>query len=261
MSEHIELEDLAMYALQSLPTAEAAEVRDHLQTCQQCALELATVSGDLVFYGASAPEYAVPQGARERFLHAIATGPTVVPAQDPIATPKRGKLLTMAPWLGWAVAAALALFAVNLYQQSTGLRESLATEISERARLAEDAARAHLVADTLTDAHAMRVTLTVPAVKKAPSARATYVQEKGTLLFAASNLAPLKAGKVYELWLLPADNSAPVPAGTFSPDEQGEANLILPKVERAVAAKAFGVTIENQGGAETPTMPIVLAGS
>jgi hypothetical protein len=28
-----------------------------------------------------------------------------------------------------------------------------------------------------------------------------------------------------------------------------------------VMAKAFGVTIENAGGAETPTMPIVLSGA
>ena len=58
-----------------------------------------------------------------------------------------------------------------------------------------------------------------------------------------------------------ADGSKPVPAGTFAPDARGEAELVLPKVERPVAAKAFGVTIENEGGSETPTMPIVLAGS
>jgi anti-sigma-K factor RskA len=256
MSQHVELEELAMYALESLPMVESFEIRDHLKGCSQCMDEFRAVGGDLAMYGFSAPEYSVPTGSRERFLQEIAAGPRRVPAIVP-----RKKPAAVVPWLGWAVAAALALFAVNLYQQTHGLRESLTAEIASHARMAEDAARAHLVADTLTDAHAMRVTLSEPALRKTPSARATYLQAKGTLLFAASNLQPLKAGKVYELWLLPADNSKPVPAGTFSPNAQGEAELVLPKVERPVAAKAFGVTIENEGGSESPTMPIVLAGS
>ena len=84
---------------------------------------------------------------------------------------------------------------------------------------------------------------------------------KGTLVFLASNLDPLQALKTYELWVIPADGSAPVPAGTFHPDDQGNASVIMPTLPRGVAAKAFGVTIEPDGGSQTPTLPIVLAGS
>ena len=53
---------------------------------------------------------------------------------------------------------------------------------------------------------------------------------------------------------------APVPAGTFQPDQTGYASVVLPTLPPGIAAKAFGVTIENAGGATSPTLPIILAG-
>jgi anti-sigma-K factor RskA len=35
----------------------------------------------------------------------------------------------------------------------------------------------------------------------------------------------------------------------------------MPDLPRGVAAKAFGVTIEPDGGSESPTPPIILSGS
>jgi anti-sigma-K factor RskA len=53
---------------------------------------------------------------------------------------------------------------------------------------------------------------------------------------------------------------APMPVGTFKPNERGQVTMhhdMPPGTE----AKAFGVTIENEGGATTPTMPIILSGN
>jgi anti-sigma-K factor RskA len=74
-------------------------------------------------------------------------------------------------------------------------------------------------------------------------------------------MLPLQPYKTYELWLIPADGRDPIPAGTFKPDDHGNASLMLPELPRGVTAKAFGVTIEDDGGAQTPTMPIILAGA
>ena len=77
-------------------------------------------------------------------------------------------------------------------------------------------------------------------------------------------LAPtftLPIAKVYELWIIPADGTAPVPAGTFRPDARGYASVVMPQIPKGVAAKAFGVTMEAEGGATTPTMPILLVGA
>jgi anti-sigma-K factor RskA len=34
----------------------------------------------------------------------------------------------------------------------------------------------------------------------------------------------------------------------------------MPELPKGVAAKGFGVTVEDEGGSKTPTAPIVLAG-
>ena len=109
----------------------------------------------------------------------------------------------------------------------------------------------------------MRVTLTTKGAPPAlPQGKATYVANKGSLIFLASNLEPLQPAKTYELWLIPAAaGQNPIPAGTFHPDEHGNASVILPPLPKGVEAKAFGVTIEDEGGAATPTLPIILVGA
>jgi len=58
-----------------------------------------------------------------------------------------------------------------------------------------------------------------------------------------------------------APEQVTVPAGTFRPDQRGDASVIMPILPKGVDAKAFGVTIEDDGGSQTPTMPIIIAGN
>jgi anti-sigma-K factor RskA len=94
-----------------------------------------------------------------------------------------------------------------------------------------------------------------------PEGRASYMQKTGTLVFTAQHLQALPPQKTYQLWLIPANGSAPMPFGTFKPDEHGTASLIMPNMEKDVTAKTFAVTIEAEGGSQTPTMPIIMAGA
>jgi anti-sigma-K factor RskA len=75
----------------------------------------------------------------------------------------------------------------------------------------------------------------------------------------ASNLPAAPAKKAYELWLVPKEG-APVPAGTFWPDAGGNATLMQTSMPSGMQPKAFAVTIEDQQGSTTPTMPMVLVG-
>jgi anti-sigma-K factor RskA len=146
-----------------------------------------------------------------------------------------------------------------VYKDRDALRGTLSAQAGEVARLTADAAQAHQLMDALTDPKAVRVTLTAKPTPHVPIGRATYNADKGSLIFLASNLDPLQAEKVYELWLIPTEG-APIPAGTFHPDDQGNASVIMPELPKGVAAKGFGITIEDEGGSKTPTLPIVLAG-
>jgi hypothetical protein len=34
----------------------------------------------------------------------------------------------------------------------------------------------------------------------------------------------------------------------------------MPSLPKGIAARGFGVTVENEGGSKTPTLPVILSG-
>jgi anti-sigma-K factor RskA len=63
------------------------------------------------------------------------------------------------------------------------------------------------------------------------------------------------AGKVYQMWLIPKDGSAPVSQGLMDAEA-----LSKPAVVKGIhSAAALGITVEPVGGSKTPTTPPVAA--
>jgi anti-sigma-K factor RskA len=257
---HNTQEELASYAMQNLPVEESASIRAHLQTCAECRTELAQVCGDLALLGLAVEQQPLPDGARDRFLQRIASSPVAKPAE---VTPIDGKAKRRGAgfWVPWMTAAAMAIVAVSLGVQNKALNDELNDESNLVKNLAAQASKAQQVLEVLTAPSAQRVTLTEGKAPAQPSARATYLPDRGALILLATNLKPLPEGKAYELWVIPANGKAPVPAGVFHPDSLGTATLVLPPLPAGIAAKAFGVTIEKASGADSPTMPIILSGA
>jgi Anti-sigma-K factor rskA len=293
MSEQgrITSEDLALFAMQLLSKEETAEVAAYLAQSAEARQELAEVQGDLALYAHTVDVHSPPAQTRERLMKQVAREKKAAPIDRPAARetravettvrpgsiftesgavvpsylteelpPKRGFARRVLPWVGWALAAGLAVTAGDLYYQRETLRGAMTAQGSQIDHLTADAAAARQVLDTMNDSSAMRVTLTKGTAAPVPQGKATYVASKGMLIFLASNLEPLQPGKTYELWLIPAVGEKPIPAGMFRPDGRGNASVIMPPLPKGIAAKAFGVTVEDEGGATTPTMPIVLAG-
>jgi len=280
---HADPDDLVLYAMQLLPSDDAAAITRHLDRCAECRDELARIHDDLAVYASTVDLKSPSAAARQRLIRQVAREKKIVAAAQsqpephpPIAAfgrsgsvfaeeippPRRSAGRSFLVWSGWGIAAGLAVALGFLYGDRSTLRETLASQSSQILRLNAQAASAHQLMDALTDPKAVRVTLTaLPQPKAQPAGGVTYNPEKGTLIFLASNLDPLQPLKTYELWVIPADGSAPVPAGTFHPDDQGNASVIMPSLPRGVTAKAFGVTIEPVGGSQTPTLPIVLSGA
>jgi hypothetical protein len=169
-------------------------------------------------------------------------------------------------WAGWSIAAGLAVVAGLQVDQRKMVQQDLAVATAQLSQSTAQIQHAKQVVDTLRDSGAMNVALHVPlnkgAVPKAdPEGHATYQQSSGSLVFVADHLDPLQPSKTYELWLLPSvAGQAPIPAGLFKPDINGNATVVMPPLPKGVSAKGFGVTVENEGGSTTPTAPIVLAG-
>jgi len=166
-------------------------------------------------------------------------------------------------WAGWILASALAGLSGLFYTSYRRVQENLTNVTGEMQRLTGRAAQSHHLMDALTDPQATRAMLAprglARATRKGPTATITYEASKGSLVFLGTNLDPVQLYKTYELWVLPADGSTPIPAGTFHPDEHGNASVIMPVIRTGVRAKAFEVTLEDKGGADKPTPPIILS--
>ena len=261
--QHISEEDLALYAMQALPAQESAAAEAHLASCADCRTHLAEAFGDLALVALSVEQQPLPSGARERFLDRIGSrGPAFIP--EPVAPPivmqprKRGIFPVLVPW---AAVAALVAVAAYLGNQNQKLRETVNEDRGQIVQLATSASRAQQLMDVLTAHNAQRVTLTESKSAAAPIAHTSYLPDRGELIFVADNLKPIPITKAYELWVIPANGGAPIPAGTFRPSANGSASIILPPLPTGIPAKAFGVTIEKAEGSTAPTLPIILSGS
>ncbi|MGH9556010.1 MAG: anti-sigma factor [Terriglobales bacterium] len=257
MTEHEKFaENLALYALRTLEGEEQAAMERHLEECAACRAELQELQGDMALLALTAAGPAPPQRAKKRLMEAIALEPRAT-RQVESRTPRR-LWWTFVP----AFAAALvAVFAFAIWQENLALQGEVALLQQKVQRNEALMERFRSVAEVLTAPDAAHFTLVSAPTRPVPQGRAIYLQKRGGLVFVASNLNPVPAGKTYELWLLPAPaGAAPVPAGLFKPDARGSATLLTPPLPAGLEAKGFAVTIENEGGSQTPTMPIVMAG-
>lgn len=282
--KHIDPDDLALYAMNLLPPDEAEEMALNLQHSVEARRVLAELRGDLSVLALSVEASAPSPAVRDRLMKQVEREKKAVPVPAPVAvnpdalvsrTPilleepePRSLASRTLPWLGWAVAAGLLFEVGSLHQQRQRLEQasedSRAQVLSAESRAAQaqsSAAVAASVLSTLQDPTAVQVALTTSGLKPPPQGRVIYVADKGSLVFLASNLDPVKPEKAYELWVIPADGSAPVPAGTFTPDASGFASVVMPTLPQGVKAKAFGLTIEAAGGSAVPTSPIMLHGA
>lgn len=263
---HIPREELALYAMQALDREECVRIDAHLAQCAECRAELAEARGELALLAMSVEAQPLPAGAKQRFMDRVAAAAesekaSAVRPRAVVQMPQPPRRSAVAVWLPWAAAAALLVVAFALDARVRDLDRQVARQEHAAQAQADANAQAQRVLDLLSARNAQHVVLTAANVRPVPSARAVYLAAQGSLILEASNLAPVPQDKTYELWIIPANGKAPVPAGLFRPDATGSASLVLPKLPKGVEAKAFGVTVENASGSATPTLPIVLSGA
>ena len=249
-------EDLALYALGVLDPAACATLKKHMEECAACRRELAELRGSAALLALSAGGPAPPQRSRERLLSAIAKEPAVTNARiGPVAR----------PWWSWltiAVAAILLVVAAIGWRNYLQLKNDNENLIAKLNQAEKQAAEARGFLEMLRAHDAKSFTLVSSQDHHEPIIRTIYQPRTGRMLMMAHNLAALPAKKVYQLWLVPMKGE-PMSAGVFWPDASGSA-LMEPstkKMPAGIEAKAFAVTIEDEGGSATPTMPIILQGA
>jgi hypothetical protein len=269
MSEHEQFaDDLALYALNALEGDERAALEKHLVTCNSCRLELEQLRGDGALLALATTGPKPPARARQRLLDAVAkeAAASSDPPRRSLEIPrKEGWPIAEAKphwwgWLGWAATVAVIVFAASLWKENVGLKQSLASASDVVARNTRELEDLRRIAAPIIEPEAQRVTLVSIKTPVQPQGKAFYLHNRSSLVFVANNMPVLPPQKAYELWLIPAQG-APIPAGVFKPDAHGSATLVNPPLPTGTEAKAFAITVENEGGSATPTMPIVMMGT
>lgn len=254
-------DDLALLALGSLQGDERIALEKHLDECASCRLELDQLRGDMALMALSASGPRPPARARQRLMDAIAREPRSAAKVIPAARPSWWRAATL------FVAGASALVILLLVRQDTILihqAQSLAQQVaglqSDSLTRQSELENAREIVSTLTSPDAQRVTLVAAKTPPRPLGKAIYVRSRSSLIFLASNLPPLPAEKIYELWLIP-EAGAPIAAGLFKPDSHGSATVVNPPLPAGLEAKTFVVTLEPESGShDAPRGSAVISG-
>ena len=266
-SVHIPEEDLIQYALGTLKETQLSNLTAHISLCNTCRDELAKITVELAAYAAVQPLSELPAGARDRFVQRLADD--LSGAAKFIQKRQKSRIYVIGKsfqhWmdtrmplkiLSGALAAALIFFVYDDVMHIHQIRQLL----PEMKRFESDTAQLQELRSFLQGSHVQQVSLhEKPSLTKAPEGHAFYSATSGKLVFTASNMPAPPQGKAYELWVLPV-KGAPVPAGMFTPDLQGNAAVIFPEIPSNVQAGGFGVTVEDAAGSPAPTSAIVLSG-
>ena len=260
MSVHEQFaEDLALYALGALDDAERHALEKHLEGCSSCRRELDLLRGDLSLLALTTAGPKPPARARQRLMSAIAAEPRITVAGTAAASVRRQR--SWWPALGWVAVAALVFVCIGLMRQNSTLQRDLTSLRAQFTDQGNKLDQANEVVATLLDPDAKKIELVAAGNKPQPRGKAIYQRRNRNLIFFASNLPPLPAEKIYELWLFPANGGAPIAAGLFKPDARGSATVVNPPLPEGVEAKNFAVTLEPESGShESPRGTPVIVG-
>ncbi len=265
---HIEEEELIQYALGNLPDARLFQMTAHISMCRECRDEVDRMRIALGAYGAGTQSASdLPEGAKGRFMSRVQNDsarldtPPLVKKMPGISFAQRFLSWSHSPLpyqiLSGALAAGMLFFAYDDAMHYHTMRQMIPVVSRFEAQMT----RLSDLEQFLQGSSVQEVSLhPKPEGQRTPEGHALYSSRQGKLVFTASNLAPVPDGKTYELWILPRNGGAPVPAGTFTPGPDGNAAVVYPQIPTGVEAAGFGVTLENAGGSKTPTLPILLSG-
>lgn len=260
---HDELVVLApAYVLGALEADERRTFESHLAHCEMCVSEvrsLRRVTDGLV---QSVPQVTPPAALRARVLNAV--GAHDMRAPEPSVRPK----WVLTNWLAYAASIAIAtaavLYAVNLRARVDNLEERLAAAQIRLAAADQAMVEARRVAFETQSAMAVLAAADLVGVdlQGAPAApqavgRALWSRQSG-MVFAANNLPPLPAGRIYQVWLVAG--GPPVSAGLVEPDENGRSVGIFRTPVDVTGPVTVAVTIEPAGGVPAPTGAFYLTG-
>lgn len=253
--------DAGAYVLGSLDPQERALFEAHLSTCDECAAEVRAFRRTATALARVIPQPAPGLDVRTRVLAGVGA-----PSQ---ATPTPRVVSGARQWLPLAALVVLTV-GMGVYAGWLQVRVTVLEERLEQVLLQATAAET-AVADArrvnaelqsamgvLAAPDLVRIDLAGQAPAPQATARALWSRARG-MVFTATNLPPLPAGQVYQVWVVPAAQP-PISAGLLVPDPAGAGQTYFNTPPDIPPPAALAVSIEPAGGVPAPTGAIYLVG-
>jgi hypothetical protein len=158
------------------------------------------------------------------------------------------------------VVLAFALLSALLYFTNLRLKNDLAAIRSSAQAQESQLQQSRTMVDLLKSSTAVRARLHAAEDAGRPEGEAIYDRAGGNLILLVSDLPTVSSEKTYQFWLL-QERGAPVSAGTFRPDDRGNAAVIQSSFRSGLEVNDFGISVEQRGGADAPTGAMILKGS
>jgi anti-sigma-K factor RskA len=268
-ADHDTLQELSgLYALGALTAGERSAFEAHLAGCDMCRAEVAALRSTAMALPHTVRQIEPPLALRERVMRAATGGDAR--AIELRAVPATGHKRPGGDWLlvaaSLVAAASLGAYSLQLRGRIADLDAQLQQAVTQatlaRQQIA-DARRTSLELQSqlgvLAAPDLVRVDLRGQPNAPAASARAFWSRARG-MVFTASNLPALPAGRVYQVWVLPA-SGPPVSVGLLQPDQAADRAVVFETSPDIPAPAQVAVSDEPAGGVAAPTGMIWLAGT
>lgn len=253
-----------LYILDGLAPADFAEFQAHLAVCEECRAEVASLRPVVAALPRTVPQVQPSPELRRRVIQTVSGRAARASQGVGENREKRGLVL----WLAAASligAVALGAYAIQLRGRVSDLESRLQRALTE-ASLAErqiaDARRVALEAQSqvavLAAPDVVRIDLVGQPVAPSASARAFWSRSRG-MVFTASKLPSLPAGRVYQLWVLTAAGP-PISVGVLQPEQAGTLAAVFQTPSDIPQPTQVAVSDEPAGGVPSPTGTIWVAG-
>lgn len=244
---------LELYVYGALSEKESREVSRVLKEYPEVRTEVEEIEKALLsLSSAAAPnnaEYLI-SSIKEKLTRS-STAPT------PVATPVRS--INWITYSGWAASLLLLIGLFVFFNRTNELREQLSAERARNVQMEEqianarnDAEKAEELLAVIRDRNVERVPLKGQDAAPEAFASVYWNTQENTAYIDAKELPEPPRGKVYQVWSLTMQPLTPTSLGLLD-DFETDDNKVF-SLENPNQSEAFGITLEPEGGSETPTM-------
>lgn len=166
------------------------------------------------------------------------------------------------PWvsyMGWAASLVLLIGLFFLFGDNNELREQLNSEKARNARMEQqiadardDVEKTEELLALLRDKEVSRIPLQGQNVDPGAYAAVYWNKKENRAYIDAQDLPEPPRGKVYQVWSLKLEPLTPTSIGLLDEFTMDDNKIFA--LENANESEAFGITLEPEGGSESPTM-------